>query len=269
WTLSELKAVIDRWDGFVEEGGWVAQYLSNHDHPRQVSRFGSEAFRRESAKLLGTLVHTLRGTPFVYQGEELGMRNYPWTSLAEFADVATRNPVERAIERGEIESFEAVREAVAGKSRDNARTPVQWTTGRNAGFTDGEPWIAINPDADTVNAERAQEDPESVWHYYRELIALRSEEAVGDTLVYGEYDQLTPDHESLWAYTRTLDEERLLVVLNFDDDPTAVEFASEDLDAEATLEALLANYAIEDGTTVSDLLGDTLEPWEARVYRVA
>ncbi len=269
WTLSELKAVIDRWDGLTEEEGWVAQYLSNHDQPRQVSRFGSEEHRRESAKLLGTLLHTLRGTPFVYQGEELGMTNYPWTSLSEFEDVATRNPVERAIERGEIEDFEAVREAVADASRDNGRTPVQWTDGDNAGFTDGEPWIAVNPDADTINVECAREDPESVWHYYRELIALRADGQVDDALVYGEYDQLTPDHESLWAYTRAFEGERLLVVLNFSDTPTVLDFSAGDLDMARSLDLLLANYDIENaGATVSDLLGGRFRPWEARLYHV-
>ncbi|ADJ14067.1 glycoside hydrolase family 13 protein [Halalkalicoccus jeotgali] len=267
WTLPELKAVLDRWDGFVAEGGWTAQFLSNHDHPRQVSRFGSEAYREESATLLGTLLHTLRGTPFVYQGEELGMTNYPWRELSEFADVATRNPVERAIERGEVESFEAVREAVAGASRDNGRTPVQWTDGEHAGFTDGEPWIPVNPDKDEVNAERARADPDSVWHYYRELIALRSGE-MREALIYGEYDQLTPDHESLWAYTRTHDEERLLVLLNFDDDPTPVALPSGVLDADTTLERLLANYALEDESAVPAVLEGSLRPWEARVYRV-
>ena len=270
WTLPELKSVLDRWDTLTEEEGWVAQYLSNHDQPRQVSRFGSEEHRRESAKLLGTLLHTLRGTPFVYQGEELGMTNYPWTSLKEFEDVATRNPVERAIERGEIDSFEEVREAVASASRDNGRTPVQWTAEENAGFTDGEPWIAVNPDKDAINAEAARSDPDSVWHYYRELIALRSDERVGDLIVYGEYEQQTPDHESLWVYTRALGNERLLVALNFSDAPTAIDLPGDPLATiDGSADLLLANYDVENRlSTASDLADVTLDPWEARVYHV-
>ena len=269
WTLPELKAVLDRWDELTEEEGWVAQYLSNHDQPRQVSRFGSETYRRESAKLLGTLLHTLRGTPFVYQGEELGMTNYPWTSLSEFEDVATRNPVERAIERGDVESFEEVRETVAAESRDNGRTPVQWTDGENAGFTDGEPWIGINPDKETVNAAAAREDPGSVWHYYRELISLRSDDEVGDLVVYGEYEQLTPEHESLWIYTRAFEGERLLVALNFSDGRTTIDLPTDAVDAGATADLLLANYAIEGAVTaVGDLADLVLRPWEARVYHV-
>lgn len=272
WSLSELKAVIDRWDVRTSEEGWVAQYLSGHDQPRQVSRFGSEHYRRKSAKLLGTLIHTLRGTPFVYQGEELGMTNYPWESLEEFRDVATTNPVERAIARGEIDSFEQVGDAVAAWSRDNSRTPMQWSGEENAGFTDGEPWIGVNPNYTEVNVAAARDNPDSVYQYYRELIALRSDDAIGDLVAYGAYEQLAPDHESLWTHTRTLGDDALLVTLNFSDSSTAISFPADPavggVDDDEPASLLLANDDIEDTATIAGLADGTLGPWEARVYRV-
>jgi oligo-1,6-glucosidase len=268
WTLPELKTVVDRWAALASGGEWVAQYLSNHDQPRQVSRFGSESYRRASAKLLGTLLHTLPGTPFVYQGEELGLENYPWGSPEEFRDVATTNPIERAIEAGEIDSFEAVREGAAARSRDNARTPMQWDDSANAGFTEGEPWIAPHPQGEAIDVASARENPDSVWHYYRKLIALRSDEDLSDVIVYADYEQLTPEHGSLWAYTRTLGEECLLVALNFADEPTAVSLPAEAIDGSATLSLVLANYDPPAATTGVALRDDTLRPWEARIYRV-
>ena len=268
WTLPELKTVVDRWAALASGGEWVAQYLSNHDQPRHVSRFGSESYRRASAKLLGTLLHTLPGTPFVYQGEELGLENYPWGSLEEFRDVATTNPIERAIEAGEIDSFEAIREGAAARSRDNARTPMRWNGSANAGFTEGEPWIATHPEGEAIDVASARENPDSVWHYYRKLIALRSDEDLSDVIVYADYEQLTPEHGSLWAYTRTLGEECLLVALNFADEPTAVSLPAEAIDGSATPSLVLANYDPPAATTGIALRDDTLRPWEARIYRV-
>jgi oligo-1,6-glucosidase len=185
------------------------------------------------------------------------MTNYPFDSLSEFRDVDTLNPVRTAIEEGEIASFEAVADALRANSRDNARTPMQWTAGESAGFTDGDPWIPVNPDHDEVNVAAERGDPDSVLEYYRDLIALREY----DVVVYGDYDPLTPDHGSLWVYTRTLGDDRLLVTLNFDDDHTRYDVPDR---LAGAAEVLVANY---DG--VGDPVGEVdLRPWEARVYRL-
>jgi oligo-1,6-glucosidase len=269
WALPELKAVFDRWQYGLAESGWNSLYLNNHDQPRQVSRFGDDGeYRRESATLLATLLHTLRGTPFVYQGEEVGMTNYPFDSLAEFRDVDTLNAVREAVADGEVESFEAVAGAVGANSRDNARTPMQWTDGPNAGFTDGEPWIPVNPNRDEVNVAAARADPDSILHYYRRLIALRG---THDVVVYGDYTPLTPDHDRLWVYTRALETDagvdRLLVALNLAGEATDYEVPAAVAAPDARL--LLGNYGDDgDPERVGAPPGDLrLRPWEARVYR--
>ncbi|MFB6141537.1 MAG: alpha-glucosidase [Halosimplex sp.] len=263
--LVEFKQILAKWQHGLTGDGWNSLYLNNHDQPRMVSRFGNDdEYRRKSAKLLGTLTHTLGGTPFVYQGEAIGMTNAPFESREQIRDVEAENYVASAVDApdGDAESYEEVREAVEAMSRDNARTPMQWTDDEHAGFTDGEPWIRVNPNYDEVNVERAREDPESVYHYYRELIALRER----DLLVEGDFDLLAPDHPSLFAYTRTLERdgetsnERALVALNFDDDPTT--FAVPDRVTVDGLELALAN---DDAPAVPGRSLD-LGPWEARVY---
>jgi glycosidase len=254
WDLPDLKAIMSKWQ--TELDGWNSLFLTNHDQPRIVSRFGDDGqYRRESGKLLATLLFTMSGTPYVYQGQEIGMTNYPWTSLDEFDDLQSIGKVEAAIEAGEIDSFEDVQQAVRDKSRDNARTPMQWDDTENAGFTDGEPWLAVNPNYEAINVAAAEADPDSILHYYRELVDLRANH---DVLVYGEYELLLPDHESVWAYRMELDDEAALVVLNFDDTETTVTLPA----AQAMTELLVANY---DDAAVSDA-ELTLRPYEARVY---
>jgi len=277
WSLRELKEVFTRWQDGLYDEGWNALYLGNHDQPRITSRFGSEAHREKSAKLLATFLCTLRGTPFVYQGDEIGMTNVPFESLDQYRDVATLNPIRTAIDEGVIEGFEEIKSQVRKRSRDNARTPMQWNDTTNAGFSEGEPWIGLNPNYETVNVEDARAESDSVYHYYKEVIALRKSE---DVLVYGDYELLYPDHEEIYAYTRTLDAggengnedgsengatdtERVLVVLNFSDEtptfslPSGIEYGG--------TEVLLANYETAADEGVESV---TLRPWEARVYRL-
>ncbi|MEF8824954.1 glycoside hydrolase family 13 protein [Halodesulfurarchaeum sp.] len=257
WSLTEFKEIIDRWQTGLVDDGWNSVYLSNHDQPRMVSRFGDDEYRRKSATLLGTFTHTLQGTPFVYQGEELGMTNAPFDSPAELRDIEAINFVEKAIEDGDADTYEDVRDAIETIARDNARTPMQWNADSNAGFTDGEPWIKLNPNYRTVNAESEQRDPESVWQYYRELIALRHER---DVLVHGDFELLYPDHPSVFAYTRTLDDAHGLVVLNWSGEQMTID-VSEDVPVDG-LELALAN-----DTVPADFDGALqLQPWEARVY---
>ncbi|QPV63370.1 alpha-glucosidase [Halosimplex litoreum] len=275
--LVEFKDILAKWQAGLADDGWNSLYLNNHDQPRMVSRFGSDGeYRRKSAKLLGTLTHTLGGTPFVYQGEELGMTNAPFEGREALRDVEVRNYVASAVDdpEGHADAYEDVREAVEAMSRDNARTPMQWADEAHAGFTDGEPWIDANPNYTEVNVSRARDDPDSVLHYYRDLVALRDR----DLLVYGDFELLAPDHPDLFAYTRSLArergdeseeaadaagspaEERALVVLNFDDEPTTFEAP-----ADVTVDGLELALANDDAPA---LPGRTLEldPWEARVY---
>ena len=258
WAFEDLKDTFSRWQTGLSETGWNALYLNNHDQPRMVSRFGDESYRVESATMLGTLLHTLRGTPFVYQGEEIGMTNVPFESAGDFVDVETVRYVERMLDREDVDGFEDIRDAVRYGSRDNARTPMQWTDEANAGFTSGTPWLDVNPNYPEINVEAARADPDSVWHYYRRLIDLRHER---DVLVYGQYEQLLSDHPDLFVYLRTLGDERALVVLNFfDGEPR---FSVPETVGYEGAELLLSNYDVERPAPPD---GVTLRPYEARIY---
>jgi len=258
FDLVAFKEIFDRWQTGLAEAGWNSIYLSNHDQPRSVSRFGNDgAYRRKSAKLLGTFTHTLGGTPFVYQGEELGMTNASFASVAELRDVEAINFVEEALTSGRADDYDDVRGAIEAAARDNARTPMQWSDDPNAGFTDGDPWLKVNDNHAEVNVATERTDPESVLGYYRDVIALRHDT---DVLVYGDFELHYPDHESVFAYSRTLGDDHALVVLNWADDPTTV--AVPDGVPTEDLELALAN---DDAPTDPD--GEfTLTPWEARVY---
>lgn len=271
WTLEELREVMTRWQrALTDDGAWNAIFLGNHDFPRMVSRWGSDGeYRRESAKLLATILFTLRGTPFLYQGDEIGMTNYPWSSLDELRDADATNRIESRLETGEIDSFDEVRELVRYRCRDNARTPMQWTGDEpNAGFTDGEPWIGVNPNYKQINVEDARADPDSIWHHVRDLVDLRSD---NDLLVYGDYHLLTPDHETVWAYLRSLDDECALVVTHWGEGNTQIDLepavertAQTASDGEPTLR--LGNY--DDAEPDTDLSSLELRPYEARLYEL-
>ena len=198
--LPLLKATMNRWQDGLAERGWNSLYWSNHDQPRAVSRFGTDdpRFRVRSAKALGTVLHLHRGTPYVYQGEELGMTNAPFATLDDFRDLESLNHFRTVTARGE--DPEKVLAALRYKGRDNARTPMQWDASPNAGFTTGEPWIAVNPNFTEINAAAQVDDPDSVFSHYRRLIALRHEEPC---VAHGDFTMLLPDHEQLYAFTRT------------------------------------------------------------------
>lgn len=260
WNLIELKQVMTRWQKDLEGKGWNSQYLSNHDQPRQVSRFGDDGqYRVESAKLLATFLHLLQGTPYIYQGEEIGMTNVAFKSIDEYRDIATRNRYRELIEEHGIDR-QAVMELVHSKSRDNGRTPMQWDTSENAGFSTGTPWIKVNPNYREINAEQAVADPQSIFHYYQQLIQLRKANPV---IVHGRYDLILDDDPAIYAFTRTLDDDRLLVILNFTAD-TPVFTLPDDLPVGNT-ELLIANYPVD---IAEDIRQFTLRPYEARVYRL-
>ena len=258
--LRDLKTTMTRWQNELAGRGWNSLYLSNHDQPRPVSRFGNDTeYRVESAKMLGTWLHFMQGTPYVYQGEEIGMTNVRFASIAEYQDIESLNMYREAVNDRGMQPAEVLA-SIYAKGRDNARTPLQWDASANAGFTAGKPWLQVNPNYREINAAQALADPDSVFHYYRRLIALRKANPV---MVYGRYELILAEHPEIYAYTRTLDGERLLVVCNFSRNtplfslPAELGFNSADL--------VIANLAVP---AAADLRALTLRPYEARVYRL-
>jgi oligo-1,6-glucosidase len=250
--LRELKASLSRWQVGLAERGWNSLYWNNHDQPRAVSRYGDDApeHRVRAAKLLGTVLHLQRGTPYVYQGEELGMTNAPFARVEDFRDIESLNHYAEAVAAGE--DPEQVLAAMRKKGRDNARTPMQWDASAHAGFTTGEPWLPVNANHAEINAHAAVADPDSVFHHYRRLIELRHELPV---VAHGDFTLLAPDDEHVYAYTRRHEGTELLVLANFSPD-TVTAPVPEDW---AGTELLLSNYDDAPG-------GLTLRPWEARVH---
>jgi len=261
WTLKGLRDILHKWQVGLSEVGWNSLYLNNHDQPRMVSRFGDDGqYRKQSAKMLATLLHTLRGTPYIYQGEELGMTNVRFESINDYRDIETLNMYrEHCIEQGKPEG--QVMAAIYAKGRDNARTPMQWNASDNAGFTTGTPWISVNSNYTEINAEQAVADPNSIFNYYKQLISLRKKHEV---MVYGSYNLLLEDDERLYCYTRELNNEKWIIILNF--------FASEELFIlpqeikQRFGNLIISNYSDVDQTT--NLSSINLRPYEARVYRL-
>ncbi|MEM7322788.1 MAG: alpha-glucosidase [Actinomycetota bacterium] len=254
----ELKESFDRWQRALAERGWNSLYWCNHDQPRAVSRFGSDdaEHRVASAKLLATVLHLQRGTPFIFQGEELGMTNFPFDSVEQFRDVESVNHRRFAVEsgQGEAEILESLRQ----RSRDNARTPMQWTDGPQAGFSTATPWMPVNPNHRTINAESQIDDPDSVFSHYRRLIALRRELPV---VAHGDFTMLLPAHDQIMAFARRHDDRELLVIANMSSRPAA---ASLDRAAAWSTSVRILCDEAESRTTPSEQL--RLAPWEAQVY---
>ena len=211
--LPVWKKILSRWQTGLEGKAWNSLFLSNHDQPRSVSWFGndSEQYREISAKMLGTCLHMMQGTPYVYQGEELGMCNAYFDQLEDYRDIESLNAYKELTETCGV-SHEEMMGYLKRISRDNARTPMQWDDSANAGFTTGTPWIKVNSNYKTVNAKQQTTDPDSVFSYYKELIRLRHE---NDIIVYGEFEALYRDHDQIFAYIRKLGSEKLLTVCNF------------------------------------------------------
>ena len=214
-SLPDFKANLTKWQNELEGKAWNSLYFENHDQPRSVSRWGSDSseYRERSAKMLATCLHMMKGTPYVYQGQELGMTNCPWESLDEINDIESLGNVRQHMANGLLTEEEAV-EVMRRTSRDNARTPMQWDDSDCAGFTTGKPWLKINPNYQSVNAAEELKRDDSVFHYYQKLISLRKQL---DVIVNGTYELLEKDDPELFIYTRTLGTEKLLVVCNFSD----------------------------------------------------
>jgi oligo-1,6-glucosidase len=254
--LRDLKRCLGRWQDGLADVGWNSLYWNNHDQPRVVSRFGDDGRHRvESATALGTILHLHRGTPYVYQGEELGMTNAPFAGIDDFRDISALGNYAQAVEL-EGRPAEEVLAVLRARSRDNARTPMQWDASPHAGFTTGTPWIAVNPNHLSVNAAAARADPNSVFHYYRRLFALRRAEPA---LVHGDFVMLLPDDERVYAYLRRLRGTEVLVVGNIGGDPVTAEVG----EGWSAAEVLLANTGTPGFAGPQVRLG----PWQAAVLR--
>jgi oligo-1,6-glucosidase len=263
--LRDLKKTMTRWQDALAGQGWNSLYLSNHDQPRPVSRFGDDGrYRVESAKMLATWLHLHQGTPYVYQGEELGMSNVAFDRIEDYQDIESRNMYRVATEERGLEPA-AVLHAIHAKGRDNARTPLQWDERANAGFTSGTPWLKLNPNYPQINAAQALADPDSVFHYYRQLIALRKAHPIA---VQGRFELLLPEHPQIYAYTRTLGDECWLVICNFSADQPVFELPAALVAGlqRQPAELIISNY--NDASGNDDLHALVLRPYEARVIRL-
>ncbi|TFE01624.1 glycoside hydrolase family 13 protein [Jeotgalibacillus salarius] len=260
--LPKYKEIQENWYKGVHEKGWNSQFLNNHDHTRQVTRYGNDGeFRVESAKLLGIMLHTLPGMPYVYQGEEIGMTGVRFDSIDDYNDIAMKNKYKEEVGKGR--DPEEVFEDLLLLSRDNSRTPMQWNDQENAGFTNGEPWIKINPNYHEINVEKALEDQSSVFYTYQNLIELRKEHPV---MVYGNYEDLSKGKEPLYMYKRTHQDVTWLVVLNHSDENLSAESPHTFSDTAARL--VIGNYKVD--AEARSVLPQKLElkPYEARVYEL-
>jgi trehalose-6-phosphate hydrolase len=257
----QLKKILSDWQtGMQAGGGWNALFWCNHDQPRVVSRFGHDGeYRERSAKMLGTALHFLQGTPFVYQGEELGMTNPGFESIEHYRDVETLNIFRLKREAGSSDADNMA--AIMQKSRDNGRTPMHWDAGPNAGFSSVEPWIGVPANAAQINVAHQLDDPDSVLHHYRRLIALRRSESL---ITDGLYQQLLPEHPQVWAYVREGDAERLLVVNNFYGTTCEVELPATVISESMGQRLLISNYA--DGPLRKRQV--TLRPYESFVVHL-
>ncbi len=257
--LPALKENLTKWQRELAGVAWNSIFFSNHDQPRVVSRLGDESPR--SAKCIATMLHMMQGTPYVYQGEELGMTNCPFGPIENYRDIESINAYRELTEAGLREPQELL-SCIAYKSRDNARTPMQWDGSPNAGFTSGTPWIMVNPNYREINAEKELADPDSVFYYYQKLIGLRRRSEWSDLIVYGDYELLLPEHEAVYAYTRSLDGRRLLVLCNLSAQETQAKLPAEL--AGGPKAVLIAN------TEKAPRLGETvtLEKWQCAVYEI-
>lgn len=261
WTtrkmdLRNLKKILTRWQKGLQDIAWNSLYWENHDQPRSVSRFGndSDEYREISAKMLATCIHMMQGTPYVYQGEELGMTNCPFNTLDNFRDLESINAFHELTEQGKM-TEEDMMAAIGYKGRDNARTPMQWDDSAYAGFSTTNPWIMVNPNYTKINAKDQINREDSVFKYYQKLIKLRHE---SELIVYGTYDLILDDDKDIYAYIRTLGDEKLIVYCNFSENTREVELPEEFTNGKV----LISNYI---DAKVNHKI--TLRPYEAIVIQ--
>ena len=254
--LLDLKKVLSKWQTELEGEGWNSLFWNNHDLPRIVSRWGNDReYRVESAKMLATLLHGMKGTPYIYQGEELGMTNVRFEDINEYNDIETLNMYKDRISKGY--SHDEIMASIYATGRDNARTPMQWDSTENAGFTTGKPWLKVNKNYKFINAEDCLQDKDSIFYHYKKLINIRKH---NDTIIYGNYKLLLPEDKNVFAYSRELNGDKIVVVCNFYNKEINLNF-KEDFN---NVEILLSNYK-DSSILMKDL---KLRPYEVIMYRV-
>ncbi|BAD74900.1 alpha-glucosidase [Geobacillus vulcani] len=254
--VRRLKRTLTKWQKGLENRGWNALFLENHDLPRSVSTWGNDGeYWAESAKALGALYFFMQGTPFIYQGQEIGMTNVQFSDIRDYRDVAALRLYE--LERANGRTHEEVMKIIWQTGRDNSRTPMQWSGAPNAGFTTGTPWIKVNENYRTINVEAERRDPNSVWSFYRQMIQLRK---ANELFVYGTYDLLLENNPSIYAYTRTLGRDRALIIVNVSDRPSLYRYDGFRLQSS---DLALSNYPVRPHKNATRF---KLKPYEARVY---
>lgn len=252
--LKDLKQIFAKWQKALDGKGWNSLFWDNHDSPRIVSRWGNDgAYREKSAEMLATILHGMKGTPYIYQGEEIGMTNFPFAGIEDFNDVESINMYRERKEQGFQE--EAIMKSLRAKSRDNARTPMQWNDSHEAGFTKGKPWYQINPNYTKINAEKALKEKDSIFYYYQKLIKLRKEEPV---LVNGTFELLCAEDNQIFAYTREWKDTKWLIVSNFYEKPAEFSYPAKG-------RVILSNYAQEGELSLEQI---NLRPYEALICEV-
>ncbi|MEX0380582.1 alpha-glucosidase [Leuconostoc sp. MS02] len=252
FNLVDLKKIFSKWQNDLAGKAWNSLYWNNHDRPRVVSRFGndSEKYRALSAKMLATTLHFMQGTPYIYQGEEIGMTNVNWSSITQYQDIDTLNAFEDLVNQQKRVTSEKMMTYVHHSSRDNARTPMQWDSSENAGFTKGKPWLSVNDNYSTINVAQSLADQQSIFYFYKKLITLRQQMPI---ITNGHYQVLDMDDESVYAYNRIDQDSELLIISNFTDQIQTRHYSLKD-----SANLLISNY--------EDDQGDRLRPYESKVY---
>lgn len=253
--LVALKNALSKWQTALDGKAWNSLYWNNHDRARAVSRFGNDSaeYRERSAKMLALTLHMMQGTPYIYQGEELGMTNAHFTELSQYQDIESLEAYHQFVDDEHLVDHATMMRYLATESRDNARTPMQWDSSKNSGFTEGKPWLELNANYPEINVEQEMKDPNSVLHFYQQLIELRHN---SDLIVYGNYIELDPDDEEVFAYKRQYQGRTMLVLSNFTDGTVTRDYP---VPVDDTL--LISNYPDDQGTT--------LRPYESKAYMVA
>ncbi|MDO5540158.1 MAG: alpha-glucosidase [Eubacteriales bacterium] len=258
-SLPALKENLTKWQKELADVAWNSIFFCNHDQPRVVSRLGDDS--PVSAKCIATMLHMMQGTPYVYQGEELGMTNCPFGPIENYRDIESINAYHELTEAG-LRQPEELLECIAYKSRDNARTPMQWDDSENAGFSTGKPWIMVNPNYREINVEKELADEDSVFYFYQKLISLRRRSQWSDVIVYGDYELLLPEDEAVFAYTRKLGEQKLLVLCNLSDKDVTVALPE---GAAGEVKAILITNTAEAPELAEKV---KMTKWQCAVYEV-
>ncbi len=256
--IKDLKKVLSKWQKGVENNGWNALFIENHDLPRVVSTWGNDKeYWRESATSFGMMYFMMQGTPFIYQGQEIGMTNVKFEKIEEYNCVGTRNMY--AIQRAEGVSHEDIMERIWARCRDNSRTPMQWNASMNAGFSTGKPWLGMNPNYVEINVEKQEKDPDSILNFYKKMIGIKKEKEV---FIYGTYDLILDNDEQIYAYTRTLEEKKAVIICNLTEKEARYEYKNIELGYD---QLLLSNYTVDRHEKSTSL---PLRPYEARIYYI-